>query len=296
MRPLSKNKYLTTPYYLLLLVVDMETTEISARRELAGSLQSLGLTEYETRTYLSLLSLGIADARTICGDANVPSSKIYSIMNKFQLMGLSVTQQSKPAKFKALDPSTGLMRLMEYREKEMNLLKEAVPQLESGLQEIYSAAEKGAGANRTFFNLELGMRNHFQKHLAHLANAKSEILSYLVSTCLNGARIYGQEVKQDVVRHIISNRVKTRIILGAKGKKLIDGFLKGLPENKNIQVRVTDQIHAPFHVIDRISIITVIDNPLLKDGRIASLYAVDSSLAKELYEGYRSLWDSAKPL
>lgn len=274
----------------------MGVTEISNKQEQAGALQSLGLTEYETRTYLSLLSLGIADARTLCRDANVPSSKIYSIMNKFQLMGLTETQQSKPAKFRALDPSIGLMKLMECREREMDSLKETVPLLESELQEIYSSNEKEIGVNRTFFNLEFGMKNHFQKHLAHLANAKSEILSYLVATCLDGAKIYGQAVKQDIMAHVIANRIKTRIILGVLNRKQIQVFLKGLPESKYIEIRITEQMHAPFHVIDGKSVITVIDNPLIKDGRIASLYAIDSSLAKELREGYSSLWNSAKPL
>jgi hypothetical protein len=140
------------------------------------------------------------------------------------------------------------------------------------------------------------MKNHFQKHLAHLANAKSEILSYLVAACLNGAKIYGQDVKRDIVGHVIANRIKTRIILGVRNKKQIEGFLKGLPESKYIPTRITEQMHAPFHVIDGKSVITVIDNPLIKDGRVASLYAIDNSLAKELREGYSSLWELAKPL
>jgi hypothetical protein len=40
----------------------------------------------------------------------------------------------------------------------------------------------------------------------------------------------------------------------------------------------------------------LVDVPLIKDGKVASLYAIDSSLAKELREGYSSLWESAKPL
>jgi hypothetical protein len=140
------------------------------------------------------------------------------------------------------------------------------------------------------------MKNHFQKHLVHLGNAKSEILSYLVATCLNGAKIYGQAVKRDIMAHVIANRIKTRIILGARNKEQVEGFLRGLPESKYIQIKITEQMHAPFHVIDGKSVITVIDNPLIKDGRIASLYAIDSSLAKELREGYSSLWNSAKLL
>jgi sugar-specific transcriptional regulator TrmB len=256
-------------------------------------MQSLGLTFYESQAYISLLSLGIADARTLCSDSNVPSSKIYSIMNKFQLMGLTVIQQSKPAKFRAVDPSIGLMKLMENREKEVNSLKEILPLVGSELEEIYSSGDNKLLENTTFFNLEFGMKNHIQKHLLHLANAKSEILSYFETTCLNGAMIYGQAVKQDIARNIIGNGIGSKIIFGIKNRKLIDSFVRGLPDYKNIQTRRTKQIHAPFHIIDRRSIITVIDNPLLEDGRIASLYAVDRSLAKELHEGYRALWDSA---
>lgn len=136
-------------------------------------------------------------------------------------------------------------------------------------------------------------KKHYERFIKN--KPKWEILSYLVSACLNGARIYGQNVKQDIVRHIIANRVRTKIILGVRIRKLMEGFLRGMPESKYIQVRVTEQIYAPFHVIDGRGVITVIDNPLLKDGRVASLYAIDSSLAKELHEGYSSLWDSAKP-
>jgi hypothetical protein len=161
---------------------------------------------------------------------------------------------------------------------------------------MYSLGENRPGTNRTFFNLEFGMKNHFQKHLAHLANAKSEILSYLIATCLDGAKIYGQAVKRDIMAHVIANRIKTRIILGARNKNQVEGFLRGLPESKYIQTRVTDQMHSPFHVIDGKSVVTVIDNLLIKDGRIASLYAIDSSLANELREGYRTLWESARPL
>jgi sugar-specific transcriptional regulator TrmB len=92
------------------------------------------------RGLTSLLSLGIADARTLCSDSDIPSSKFYSKMNKFQLMGLSVIQQSRPAKFRAVDPSTSLMKLTENREKEINSLKEILPLVKSQLKEIHSSS------------------------------------------------------------------------------------------------------------------------------------------------------------
>ena len=199
-------------------------------QELISTLQSLGLTEYETRTYVSLLSLGVADARTLCSNSNVPSSKIYSIMEKFQLMGLAVVQQSKPAMFRALDPSIGLTKLMAKREKEIDSLKETLPLLQSELDEIFMSSNEKLGRSKTFFNLEFGMKNHVQKHLPYLAGAKTEVLSYFESTCLNGARIYGQAVKQDIVKNIVGNGIRSNVIFEVKDRKLIDGFVKGLPE------------------------------------------------------------------
>ena len=263
--------------------------------ELAGSLQSLGLTQYETRAYISLLSIGISDARNLCAQSGVPSSKIYSIMNKFKLLGLAEVQESKPAKFRPLEPSVGLSRLIASKEKEVISLRETLPLLQSQLDDIYSS-KKDAKEKKTFFNLQFGMKDHIQKHLVHLASATSEIVSYFETTCLKGARIYGRDVKQQIVGNIISNSVKSRIVFGVDDRQLIDSFVKGLPESKNIEVRVTKLIHAPFHVIDSKSAITVIDNPLFKDGRIASVYVIDRNLAKELRVGYLTLWDSAKTI
>jgi HTH-type transcriptional regulator, sugar sensing transcriptional regulator len=261
---------------------------------LISSLQQLGLTEYESRAYHSLVSLGIADARKLCSHSGVPSSKIYSIMSKFELMGLAEIQQSKPARFKPVEPALGVQRLVKVKEREIDAMKETLPLLQSALDSIYSGSE--ADSAGPFFNLQFGMRDHVQKHLPQLASARSEILSYFESTCLNGAKVYGHTVKHDIVGNILANKVSSRILFGTDDKKLIDGFVRGLPDSAKIEVRITKRIHAPFHVIDRKSAIVVVDNPLFADGRIASLHIVDKALAKELQAGYSTLWDSAKSL
>lgn len=264
--------------------------------ELLSSLQSLGLTNYESKAYLALLYLGICDARQLCAQSGVPSSKIYTIMEKFELLGLVEVQQSKPAKFKALEPSLGVVRLVKNKEREMLSIKDTLPLLESELDGIFSKQSYRIGGDEPFFNLQFGMKNHIQKHLPYLAEARVETLSYFETTCLLGAKVYGHSVKQDIINNIHRNNTSSKIIFGTENKKLIEGFLKGLPDSVNIEVKITKQIHAPFHVIDRKSAIVVVDNPLFREGRIASIHVVGRSLANELHEGYKSLWDSAKGL
>lgn len=273
------------------------------KEELHAQLQSLGLTNYESRAYLSLLSIGISDAKDLCLHSGVPSSKIYAIMNKFRLYGLIEIQQSKPARFRVLEPSIGIHKLVKNKEKELNSLKDALPLLSKELEVIYSAAYANTtsamsttSTERTFFSLEFGMKNHIQKHLLRLSEAEDEICSYFESNCLRGASLYGHTIKQKIVRNIMLNDLQSRIIFGVSDTKMVRAFVRGLPESNNIEIRVTKQIHAPFHVIDSRRTIMVIDNPLIKDGRVASIYAIDKNLADEMHEGYRSLWDSAKEL
>ncbi|CAN5858619.1 hypothetical protein BH23THE1_BH23THE1_08880 [soil metagenome] len=275
------------------------------KEEIYSALQSLGLTNYESRTYLSLLSLGISDARDLCIHSGVPSSKIYSIMNKFRMYGLIEVQQSKPARFRILEPSLGINKLMKYKEKEINSLKETLPFLNSELEEIYSASYANRDTSvdttasttfteKTFFNLEFGMKNHIQKHLLRLTEAEHEICSYFESTCLSGARVYGHTIKQHIVRNIMLNDIQSKILFGVKDLKMIRAFIMDLPQSDKIEMKITKEIHAPFHIMDIKRSIMVIDNPLFKDRRVVSIYAMDKKLARELHEGYRSLWDSAR--
>jgi sugar-specific transcriptional regulator TrmB len=254
-------------------------------------LESLGLTEYESKAYLAVLSLGTADARSICNTSGVPSSKIYNIMDKFELLGLVEVQRSKPAKFRAVEPEVGIEKLFGNREKEIRSLKENLPVILSELNSVYSERSE---QRKTFFNLEFGMKNHIQKHVAKLAEAEKETLSYFENTCLYGARIYGADVKPKIVQNVMLNDISSRILFGVSNIGLAKAFLRGIPASDNIETRITKQIHAPFHVIDSKSAIMVIDNPLIKDGRIASVYVINRELVHELREGYESLWDDAK--
>jgi sugar-specific transcriptional regulator TrmB len=273
-----------------------ELPQNSSRSGLQTSLQRLGLTEYESKAYLSLLNLGVCDARQLCAQSGVPSSKIYSIMEKFELLGLAEVQQSKPVKFKPHDPATGIDRLLKNKEKEVLSIKDTLPLLENQLDAMYSKQATNAVGNQPFFNMQFGMKDHIQKHLPLLASARKKTFSYFETTCLQGARIYGHLVKQDIMKNIIRHDVSSRVLFGTDNKKLVQAFLKGLPEIPNLEFKVTSQIHAPFHVIDENSAIVVVDNPLFKDGRIASIHIVEKGLAKVLSDGYRSLWDTSKSL
>jgi len=89
--------------------------------------------------------LGVSDARNLCSHSGVPSSKIYTILNKFELLGVVDIQRTQPARFRVLEPSIGINKLMKNKEKEIVSIKQNLPSLNSHLDSLFSGAKKMMG-------------------------------------------------------------------------------------------------------------------------------------------------------
>jgi len=98
------------------------------------SLINLGLTDGESKVYLSLLKLGSSTVGPIVKQANIAYSNIYDILDRLLEKGLiSFIIKEKTKHFQAVSPS----KLYEYLEKketklekEKSSLKKLIPELE----------------------------------------------------------------------------------------------------------------------------------------------------------------------
>ncbi len=102
-------------------------------------LQDIGLTEGETKVYLSLVRLGETKTGPLAKEAQVSSSKVYKILDRLINKGLAAhVTKGKIKFFSAIEPR----RLLEYMDKkeeellEKRKIVELIPQLE--LEQILS--------------------------------------------------------------------------------------------------------------------------------------------------------------
>jgi sugar-specific transcriptional regulator TrmB len=97
-------------------------------------LKQMGLTEGESKTYLSLLKIGSSTVGPIVKDSRISYSKIYDVLNRLLDKGIiSYTIREKTKYFQAANPN----RLLDYLEKQQNqiksnkkILKEIIPDLQ----------------------------------------------------------------------------------------------------------------------------------------------------------------------
>ncbi len=72
------------------------------------ALETLGLTEYEAKAYISLVEKGTSTAGDLSALSEIPHSKIYEVLMRLEKRNLVETQKGRPILFKAVKPSTAL--------------------------------------------------------------------------------------------------------------------------------------------------------------------------------------------
>src|SRR5258705_9798587 len=138
-------------------------------------LSQIGLTLYERKALMALMVLGVADAASICREGSVPTSKIYRAMEKLSQLALVQAQPTRPKMYAALPPDVVVSRVIA-------IVRERADRLSSGgedLRRLFVLITGKLRGKHPFVDLALGTESHVKRHLVHLADAKSRILSYM---------------------------------------------------------------------------------------------------------------------
>ena len=72
------------------------------------SLQEFGLTDYEIRSYTSLLEIGPATASELSESSSVPYSKIYEVLGSLEKKGWIESEHGRPSKYYPKPPSVAM--------------------------------------------------------------------------------------------------------------------------------------------------------------------------------------------
>ncbi|MGI0003934.1 MAG: TrmB family transcriptional regulator [Candidatus Nitrosotenuis sp.] len=134
------------------------------------SLERIGLTSYEIRTYSSLLKAGELTASDLSQKSGVPYSKIYEVLGSLEEKGWIGSDDSRPTKYFAKSPATALevtkqKQESDFKENESVVLHELVP--------LY---EKSGVSERPDIWVLSGIMNIASKILEMVESCRNEVL------------------------------------------------------------------------------------------------------------------------
>jgi sugar-specific transcriptional regulator TrmB len=99
---------------------------------LREDLLRLGLSDYEARAYLSLLTEGPLTAMELSRRAEIPRSKVYEVLGRLEGKGWINPGEGRPAKYSARHPREALYIWRSIRDREMRKYEEeALDELEN---------------------------------------------------------------------------------------------------------------------------------------------------------------------
>lgn len=83
-----------------------------------GLLHEIGLSEYEAKTLICLMTHGTSTADEIARIAKIPLPRVYDTIEKLIKMGFVLSTKTRPKRYKPVDPKTAFNNFMGQRKKE----------------------------------------------------------------------------------------------------------------------------------------------------------------------------------
>ena len=164
-------------------MIDLDRMSISDKTRKA--LEKIGLTSYEIRTFSSLLKSGELTASDLSQKSGVPYSKIYEVLGTLEEKGWIGSDDSRPTKYFAKSPSTGLESTKQKMESNFSKNQNVI------LNELVPLYEKSGTSERPDIWV-----------LSGAVNIATKILE-MVESCRNEVMIAIPEAGQELVRQAL---------------------------------------------------------------------------------------------
>ena len=186
--------------------------ETSSDKQPEALLKHLGMTEYEAKAYLSILSAGSLTAEKISRMSKIPLPRVYDTMASLARRGLISISKTRPQLYKATDPKqiSSILEADETRmvEERIKEIKNVVPKL---LESLPKMGEKIEGENEEITT--------FVKRKANTEKIWSDLHDQAKNEILIFAGDMSWIIKYShLIKNVIRRGVKYRILFSSTSK------------------------------------------------------------------------------
>jgi len=134
------------------------------------SLEKIGLTSYEIKSFSELLRSGEITASDLSQKSGVPYSKIYEVLGGLEEKGWIGSDDSRPTKYFAKSPSTGIQSTKQKMENDFLQNQNVI------LNELVPLYEKSGTSEKPDIWVLSGAMNITTKILELVENCKNEVM------------------------------------------------------------------------------------------------------------------------
>jgi sugar-specific transcriptional regulator TrmB len=264
-----------------------------------ASLRDLGLSEYESRAYRSLLETGATTAKELSRTSDVPMGRIYDVLNSLETKNLVRSQTaSRPKKYVAVEPEAALDRLLEDKRAE---LEEEMSQFESIASELEQQLEASEPVDEGFWTAALGGEETIDLLVERLAAADDRIV-FVAATPTSrfdletvGKRL-ADEFEAALDRGVAVSLLEHPQVVESLPEQVGERYRTHLQNYDHFEVRVTDDIASTFVLVDHVEICIEVPHPLNREESFALINLKDAEFSAAVEESFAEQWEQASEL
>jgi sugar-specific transcriptional regulator TrmB len=243
------------------------------------ALKELGLTEYETNAYLSMISGGPQMAASdISSKSQVPYSRIYDVLGRLEEKGFISIRKGRPTLYTAKSPTEIVQLVRLDMEQRIGLASKQV------VDELQPLFEQETTATTRDVWLLHGRASILAKALEMLDSSRDSVLLSVPTLALEAAEI---SPVIDKVLSVRSNHV--RVLTSG-----VESSLKSIIPN-GFEVRTRDRVFGAGLVIDnRQTLIMLAASDT--EGDFLGIYSSAPVFAAMASAYFESLWSDSQPV
>lgn len=264
-----------------------------------ASLRDLGLSEYESRAYRSLLQTGPTTAKELSRTSDVPMGRIYDVLNSLETQNLVRSQTaSRPKKYVAVEPEKALERLLANKRDE---LEEKISQYEDIATDLEEQLEAADPVDEPFWTAALGPEESVDLLVERLAAADNRII-FVAATPTS-------QFELDVVGERIVEELETALNRGVSVTTLLHPHVvETLPESvgrsyryylqneEDFEVRTSSDVSSTFTLLDHTEVCIEVPHPLNPKEAFALINLKDSEFATGVEDEFTPRWKESEEL
>jgi sugar-specific transcriptional regulator TrmB len=265
-----------------------------------ASLRDLGLSEYEARAYRALLQTSPTTAKDLSEASDVPMGRVYDVLANLERYDLIRSQTAgTPTKYAAVEPETGLDRLLAERKRD---LRERAEQYEDTVDQLLADLdEEAVPGDERFWTAAVGPEESVDLLLERLAAADQQvtIVAGDVSPHLDVGKVgerFESTLKAALDRGVSVSILLSPEILAALPTELRNSDMGALASRERFELRIDNQIEGTFNLIDGREVCVEVPNPLQPAETFALIALEDQTFAAQARAAFEPRWDEAEPL
>jgi sugar-specific transcriptional regulator TrmB len=265
-----------------------------------ANLEDIGLSEYEARTYRSLLKTGPTTAKELSHASGVPMGRIYDVLNALEQSDLVRSRSdSRPKKYVAVEPTTALEHLLAERKRELD---ERADRYEAIVEELTDELETSESLEETFWTAAVGPEEAVELLVERLSATEKQVVMVLSAYTQRFFDL--DEVGTLVLEELtaaMERGVEIRLLMrpdlvSALPGAIAEQYRTSLTDHDRFSVRTSENVSGSFTLLDGSEVLIEVPHPL-EDGAVFAIIDLkDREFAERVRTEFDPRWEKATDL